>query len=81
MCLLDQRIDHRLGVLALHPGQHHVAGMAFHQGGDLAVVAAEQEVTLPVAGHGTIFNLGRPFADRHGIGNAAVIVRLLRVMA
>ena len=49
VCLLDQRIDDRLGGLILDSDQHHVACMTLHQGGDLAVVATEQQVTFPVA--------------------------------
>lgn len=42
VCLIDQGINHRLGIFASHPNQHHVASMAFDQSGDLAIVAAEQ---------------------------------------
>ena len=45
--MLDQCVDHRLGVFALDPDQHHVTGMALNEGRDLAVVAAEQQVTFP----------------------------------
>ena len=79
--LLDKRVDLRLGVLALDPDQHHVARVAFHQGGDLAVVAAEQQVTFPVARHCTVLDLGGALTDRDGVGDPAVIARLLRVMA
>jgi hypothetical protein len=37
--------------------------MTFDQRGDLAVVGPEQEISLPVARHGTVFSFGRPFAD------------------
>ncbi len=53
--------------------------MTLHQGGDLAAVTADQQVTLPVTGHRTVLNRGRPLADRYRAGNAAVGIRLLRM--
>ena len=43
----DECIDDRLGVLARHLHQHHIACAALDQRGDLAAVAAEQQVTFP----------------------------------
>ena len=80
MRLLNQCIDHRLGVFAFDPHEHHVARVTFDQGGDLAVVAAEQEITFPVTGHSTILGLSRSLADTDRIGDAAMTGALLRVM-
>ncbi len=80
MSVLDERIDDGLCVFAVDPNQHAVATVTLHQGGDLAVVAAEQQITFPVAGYRPVLNLSRPLADRHRTNNAAMIGRLLRVM-
>jgi hypothetical protein len=55
--------------------------MTLDQDCDLAVLAAEQEITLPVTRYRTILSLGRAFPDRHRIGNPAMIGCLLRVVA
>ena len=80
MRLLDQCTYHRLGILARHSNEHHVARMSLDQGCDLAVVTAAEEITFPVTRDGSIFCLGRSFTDRYSIDNMAVIRRLLRVM-
>jgi hypothetical protein len=41
--------------------------MSFHQGCDVAVAGAAEQISLPMTGYGTIFNLCRPFPDRDGI--------------
>ena len=81
MGLPDQGVDHGLGVLARHPDQHHVAGMAFHQRRDLATVTAEQQVTFPVAGHGPVLGLGRPLTDRYRVTDLAQPVVFQRLVA
>ena len=80
MGLLDERIDHRLCVFASYSGEEQLTAVKFDQGCDLAVLATEQEITLPVARYRMIFSLSRPLADRDGIGNPAMIGCLLRVM-
>jgi hypothetical protein len=77
---LDQRIDDRFGVFARDLYQHHIAGLPLDQGGNLAVLAAEQKIAFPVAGNRSIFDRRRPLADRDRAGDPAVIVGLLRVM-
>ena len=81
MCLLDEGVDHRLGILALQANQHHVASVSFHQGRDLTVIAAAQEVALPVTGHRTILSFSRSFPHRDRVSDSAVIAGFLRVMA
>ena len=43
--------------------------MTFDQCYDLTIIAAEQEVSLPVARHSTVLHFGRPLADRDRIGD------------
>ena len=74
MGLLDKRVDYRLGVFAFYSGKQHVASMTFDQGCDLAVVAAEQQVTFPVARYGAI--LSRSLTDRARRGSTRVRVRV-----
>ena len=81
MGLLDECVHDRFGVLACHSHERDVARLAFHQRRDLAVVTAEEQVALPVARHRPVLCLGRTFADRHRLGDPAMIGRLLRVMA
>ena len=47
----------------------------------VASVTAEQQITFPVTGYRPVFNAGRTLADRDGVGDSAVLVRLLSVMA
>lgn len=79
--MLDQRIDDRLGIFASDFHQHHIARLTFNQGGDLAIRIAEQKIPFPVTRYRTILNAGGALANRHGIGDSAVIARLLGVMA
>ena len=46
--LLDQGIDHRLGVFAGDFDPHQIAGMTFDQRRHLAGVAIEEQTSLPV---------------------------------
>ena len=79
--ILDQGIDDRLGVLAVDLHQHHVARLPLHQGRDLAVLAAAQQVPFPVARHRPILSRRRTLADRYGVADATVVVGFLRVVA
>ena len=54
--MLDQRVNDGLGVFALHPDQHDVTRMTFHQCCNLAVVAADEQVAFPVTRDGSIFH-------------------------
>jgi len=81
MCLLDEGVDRRFGVLSLQANKHHVASVSFHQGRDLTVIAAAQEIALPVTRHRTILSFSRSFPDRDRVGDPAVVPCLLRVMA
>jgi hypothetical protein len=40
-------------------------------------VRAEHQIAFPVTWHGAVLNRGGTFADRHGIDDLAVDVRLL----
>ena len=43
--------------------------MSFHQGGDVTVAGAREQITLPMTGNGAVFNLRRPPPDRDGIND------------
>ena len=65
--LFDQRRDNAFGVLVRNLDQHHVARMTLDKRCDIAVPGSADQVALPVARHGAIFNRCRSFADGHGI--------------
>ena len=64
-CLISALMT--VSVSFLDPHQHHVTGLTLDQGGDLAVIAAEEEIPFPVAGHRTILRLRWPLTDRDRI--------------
>lgn len=78
--MLDQGIDHRLGVLAVDLGEHHVARVALYERCELAIVATEQQIAFSVTRHGPVFNRGGALTDRYRVGDPAVNLGLLRVM-
>jgi len=53
-----------------------VAGGALDQGRDRARPAAHQQVALPVAGDGAVFDLGRALGDHHYRGELALALVL-----
>ena len=62
-----QRVDDGRCVFAGHFDQDDKTRMSFHQGSDVTVAGAAEQVSLPVTGDGTIFNLCRSLADGDGI--------------
>ena len=64
--VLDERVDDRLRVFAFQLHQHHVSRLALDQRRDLAVAAAEDQVSFPMTGHRPILDRSGPLADRHG---------------
>jgi len=52
--VLDQSVDDGLRVFAIELYQHHVPRLAFDQGRDLAIGAAENQVAFPVTWHRSI---------------------------
>lgn len=56
--------------------EHHVAGGAFDEGADRGFLdSSDDEVSLPVAGNGTVINLGRAFTDHdHRVAEAGLAV-------
>jgi hypothetical protein len=73
--MLDECIDHRLGVFAGYPYQHHVTCMTFNQGCDLTVVAADYQVTFPVSWNRSILDCGWSLPYRDCAGNATMCSR------
>src|ERR1700686_1950853 len=80
MSMLNQGVDYGLGVFAVHLGHHDVACLTLYQGGDLAVVGTEDQISFPVTRHGSILRRWRALADRDRVADPAVILSLLRVM-
>ena len=76
--MLDEGSDNALGVLVLNFRQHHKAGMALDQRGDVAVVRPHDQVALPMARNGTILDLRWAFTDRNCIFDFAQLKALLR---
>ena len=65
--LFDQRRDDAFSILVRDLDQHHVARMTFDKRCDIAVPGTADQVALPMARHGAIFNGCGSFADGHGI--------------
>ena len=80
MRLLDECVDHRLGILAPHPGQQDKPRVTLDKRCDLTVVAATDKVAFPVTWYGTVLNLGRSLSDRDRVADPAVVLGLLCVM-
>ena len=59
--------DDGRGVLAGHLDQDDETRMPFDQGGDVSVLAACQQIALPVTGDGAVLDLRWPLADGDGI--------------
>src|SRR5674476_693119 len=81
MRMLNQRVDDGLGIFTGSFNQHHIARLAFDEGRNLTVTTAAQQVPFPVTGYRPVCHRGRTLADRYRIGNSAVVVCLLRMMA
>ena len=62
-----QRGDDRRRVFAGHFDQHDETRMTFHQGCDVTVLAAAEQIALPMTGDGAVFDLRGPFPDGDGI--------------
>ena len=62
-----ERIDHQIARAVIpQAGQQHVPGVPLDQRRDRRLPPhAEDQITLPVPGHRTILDLGRPLGDHH----------------
>jgi hypothetical protein len=78
--VVDQGINDGFGVFAGNLHQHHITRMALNQGSDLAIGIAEHRIPFPMAGYCPILDGSWPFTNRNCVGDAAVVVRLLRVV-
>ncbi len=65
--LFDQCRDDAFSILVRDLDQHHVARMTLDKRCDIAVPGPADQVALPMARHGAIFNRCRAFSDGHGI--------------
>ena len=55
--------------------------MTLHERRDIAVLAAEDQITFPMTGDGSVLYRCGSLADRDGVSNPAVITRLLGMVA
>jgi hypothetical protein len=62
--LVAERADGGLCVLARDPHEHHEARVALHERGEVCVSRTGDQVSLPMAGNGTVLDLGRALAYR-----------------
>ena len=65
--MFAQRGDDGRCVFAGHFDQEGETRMSFHQGCDVTVFSAAEQVALPMTGNSAVFNLCRPFPDRYCI--------------
>ena len=79
--MFTQCPHHLRRISASYLDQHDKARMAFHQGRDVTVPCAAQEIDLPVTWNGAILYFRRPFADRDGPRNlTAPVFKDMRVL-
>ena len=75
--LLDgvgQRDSDVLGSVAFwDPEQHHISGVSLHQGSYCRVALPDDEVAFPMAGNGTVLDLGWTFRDHDHVTNLALL--------
>jgi hypothetical protein len=64
-----QRGDDRRCVFAVYFDQDGKTRMPFHQGCDVTLAGAAEQIALPMPGNGAVFNFCRPFPDGDGIGD------------
>jgi hypothetical protein len=81
MRLFNQRADDCLGISALNSNQHAVARVAFYEGSDLAVIAADQQITFPVSRYRTILYLSGTLTNRNRIPDMLLLLREAARMA
>ena len=72
MRVLDEGVDDSLGIFAVDLREHDIAGLTFHEGGNLAIVAAKQKVTFPVTRQRTVVSRSGALADGDCVANATV---------
>jgi hypothetical protein len=61
--------------------KHHVMRLAFDEGSNLAVTAAEHEIAFPMPRYDPILNSGQTFTDRNRLDNPTMVICFLGVMA
>ena len=70
--MLAQRGDDRGCIFTGHFDEHDETRMTFHQGCDMTVLAACEQIALPMTGNCTVLNLRRSFANRDSIDDLTV---------
>ena len=67
------KCSHNVGrVFAGKLDEHHKAGAALDEGGDVRIVRSGDKVSFPMTGYGTVLSLGGPLADRDHIEDASL---------
>ncbi len=74
--LLGEGLGYGPGVFAVDFDQHHIAGAAFDQCGDLRACPTHEQVALPMPRNGPILDLCRPLMDRDPIDHAPLAAHL-----
>jgi len=69
-----QRGHDRRCVFAGYFDQRNKTRMTLHQGGDMAVVGAAQQIALPMTRDGAVLDFCRPFPDGDGIDDLTTAV-------
>jgi hypothetical protein len=70
--LSAERGDDGRCVLAGHFDQDDKARMSFHEGRDVTVAGAGEQIALPVTGNSAVFSFCRPLPDGDGIDDLTV---------
>ena len=65
--MLAQRGDDRICIFTGYFDEHDETRVSFHQGCDLSVFAAREQIAFPVTGNSAVFDLGWSFPDGDGI--------------
>jgi len=74
-----QRGHDRRHIFAGHFHQRGKTRMTFHQGGDVSVVRAAQQIALPLTGNGAVLDFRGPFSDGDGIHDLATMAAVKRL--
>src|SRR5262245_51714561 len=69
--MLRESAHDGLRIASRQPNQADVARASFYQRGHVRMVGANEEVSLPVAGHGAVVGGSRSLPNGHGVDDVA----------
>src|SRR6185312_1233098 len=72
--VLAESGDHGSCVFAGYLDQHDKTRMSLHERRDVTVLGAADEIALPMAGDGAIFDLCGPFSNGNGVDDLTLVV-------